>query len=300
MNKERSKKIAGWAAITVSTILSCFWSFWGIVENFHEGWYSRSFWNNTAMMFAQYLLVPVLFIAMSLISLRWQRVGGIIHVILGIFLYNFFGGTPVTFLFIMIPFIGIGIAYYFSNVSNKRVAYIMLIGLPLLIILGFGTFHAIRVSNRFNDNHFEARLIKGNGVELIWAPAGPGWPDNGVSWNDAKRICSYLREDGKSLSDSVQNIWRLPTLDEAVRSMVYHGNNAGGTYKSSTKQAEYKDQPDKESPLWNMYSKVIYWWTSDEMNEKQAYIAVYNGSIWPRMKESRFGYLGFRAVKNIK
>ncbi len=300
MTKEGIKKITGWAAISVSTFFSCFWAFWGISENFHEGWYFRNFGDNVAMMFGQYLLIPIVFIIMSVIAIRWQKAGGIIHIIIGIFLYNFFGGMPAAFLFIMIPFIGIGLTYYFGSIPSKRYAYIMLIALPLLIILCFGTYHAIRISNRYNDNNLNARLINGNGVELVWAPAGPGWPDNGITWHDAKRICLYLNEDGKTLSDSVKNIWRLPTLDEAVRSMVYRGNCAGGTFNTTTKKAVYNNQPDKESPLWNMYSRVIYWWTADEANEKQAYIVVYNGGVWLRDKSYKLGYLGFRAVKNNK
>jgi hypothetical protein len=44
---------------------------------------------------------------------------------------------------------------------------------------------------------------------------------------------------------------------------------------------------------------VIYWWTDTEVDAKQAYIIVYNGSVWPRDKRIRPGYLGFRAVKAI-
>lgn len=34
-----------------------------------------------------------------------------------------------------------------------------------------------------------------------------------------------------------------------------------------------------------------------ELNEKQALIIVYDGKAWPRPKDFRPGYLGFRAVK---
>jgi len=298
--KEKTKVIFGWIAIAISVFFSSFWAFWGIVENFHEGWYFRSIWSNILLMFGQYLLVPIIFVIISLVTLRWQKIGGILHIILGIFFGYFFSGLNAAILFILIPFLGLGVIYYFSILPNKKIASAILIGIPLIIILGFGAFHGIRVANRFNDDNLNARIIKGNGVELMWAPAGPGWPEDGMPWEKAKSICAHLNEDGKTLSDSVKNIWRLPTVDEAVKSMVYHGNNAGGVFNTKTKTADYKNDPDKESPLWNMYSKVVYWWTSDEASDKLAYIVVYNGGVWPRTKTLNVGYLAFRAVKEIK
>jgi hypothetical protein len=163
--------------------------------------------------------------------------------------------------------------------------------------VGIGGFLAVRVSGRHNDNNFDARRIPGNGVELTWAPRGPGWPDNGTSWHEARRICAHLSEDGKTLSDKELNLWRLPTVEAAVRSQVRHGANAGGTWDARTARAAYREQPDKESPLWNLHLKTIYWWTATELNDKQAYIIVYNGGVWPRSKDLRVDYLNFRAVR---
>jgi 2',3'-cyclic-nucleotide 2'-phosphodiesterase (5'-nucleotidase family) len=66
-----------------------------------------------------------------------------------------------------------------------------------------------------------------------------------------------------------------------------------------SRTASYRQQPDKESPLWNIYSKVIYWWTASEVSDKQAYIVVYNGGVWARTKTMRPGYLTFRAVRAV-
>jgi hypothetical protein len=98
----------------------------------------------------------------------------------------------------------------------------------------------------------------------------------------------------------VVNIWRLPTVDEAVRSLVRHGHNAEGIWDMKEKRAYYKIQPDKESPLWNVHLKTIYWWTSTEADESKAYIVVYDGGIWPRTKTLKADYLNFRAVKEIE
>ena len=32
------RQIAGWISVSLSMVITCFWAFWGIVENFHEGW----------------------------------------------------------------------------------------------------------------------------------------------------------------------------------------------------------------------------------------------------------------------
>ena len=184
--------------------------------------------------------------------------------------------------------------------KKRKIAYLIVAGLPLLQIFGIGTFHYLRVINRYDDNNFNERLIKGNGIELVWAPQGPGWPDEGTTWSDAKNICAKLNEDGKTLNDSILKIWRLPTLNEAVRSMVHHGHNAGGVLDSISWKAAYTETPDKESPLWNLHLKTIYWWTSTEIDTKRAYIIVYDGGVWPRSKTLKAGYLNFRAVKGKK
>ncbi len=61
----------------------------------------------------------------------------------------------------------------------------------------------------------------------------------------------------------------------------------------------YKRTPDKESPLWDVHSKVIYYWTSETsiQDERKAYIIVYHGGVYEKMKIDRQGYLSFRAVK---
>ena len=146
------------------------------------------------------------------------------------------------------------------------------------------------------------RIVEGNGVTLAWAPRGPGWPDKGVSWKEAQRICRYLSEDGVTIMDEEQNIWRLPTVDEAVRSMMLHGENAGGIWDSVKEKAMYELTPDKETPLWDDHSKVIYYWTADTsiQDERQAYIIVYHGGIYDKRKIDCQSYLSFRAVKEIE
>jgi hypothetical protein len=141
------------------------------------------------------------------------------------------------------------------------------------------------------------RRIAGNGVNLVWAPDGPGWDSVGFDWFEAKRRCEYLSANGVTLAATRQRIWRLPTVDEAVRSMVYRGRNAGGQWDPVTRRASYRAMPDKEAPLWNRYSRVIYWWTADEVSQDRAYRVAYNGDVHVFAKSVRRGYFAARCVR---
>jgi len=79
--------------------------------------------------------------------------------------------------------------------------------------------------------------------------------------------------------------------------MARHGQNSGGAWDAEIAKATYRATPDKESPLWNVHSQVIYWWTATEVDEEHAYIIVYDGKVWPRAKQFSPAYLGFRCVK---
>ena len=95
----------------------------------------------------------------------------------------------------------------------------------------------LRVSQRIDDGNLQARLVPGNGVNLIWAPDGPGWPRTGADWYEAQQVCQHLGEDGLTLAPTPQDVWRLPTVDEAVRSMALHGQNSGGVWDAETASA---------------------------------------------------------------
>jgi len=300
MMKKRSRKrqIVGWIAVGLSTIITCTWAFWGIVENFHEGWYFESLWANLGMMFIQYLSPMLIFMGVTLLSISWPRFGGGLHGLIALLAIWFFKAfsNSATFL-IILPLIGLGAMYWFGRSNPRKVAVSLVVGLPMLTLIISGISPAVRVSQRVNDGNLQARLVPGNGVELTWAPDGPGWPRDGSNWDEARQACQYLSEDGLTLETSSQDIWRLPTVDEAVRSMALHGQNSNGEWNAETTEATYETPPDKETPLWNPYSQVIYWWTATEIDEERAYIIVYDGKVWPRSKQFGPEYLGFRCVR---
>jgi len=298
MTKDKKQSIMGWVAVGVSAVITCFWAFWGIIENFHEGWYFESLLSNLGLMFAQYLSPMLVFMVVTLVSIFWPRFGGGLHIffaLLAVWFFNAFSNAAI--FLIILPLIGLGLLYWNGCLEPKKLAVSVSIGLPLLTLIIAGVEPVIRVSQRINDGNLNARLVHGNEVDLTWAPDGPGWPHVGGNWFEAKQTCQYLSEDGLTVSSTPQNIWRLPTVDEAVRSMSRHGQNSGGVWDAETGDATYEITPDKESPHWNVYSQVIYWWTATDVDEEHAYIIVYDGKVSPRDKQVNLAYLGFRCIK---
>jgi hypothetical protein len=291
------RQFLGWSGVVGSTLAACFWAFWGIIENFHEGWYSSSFLMNLGLMMVQYLLAMTLFTVAALVAIRWPRIGGGLHVTAALWAAWFFHGAQpiVLYPFIVAPLTATGIAYWLGRPRPRRWAVAVVCGFPLITLLVCGAEPAYRVAGRLDDGNLSARRVAGNGVELIWAPEGPGWPRDGVTWEEAARRCRYLTEDGLALANVPQHFWRLPTVEEAVRSMQRHGRNCGGAWDAVHRRSSYKRTPDKESPLWDVHSKVIYWWTATEISDREALIIVYDGKIWPRPKRA---HCGFRAVKD--
>jgi len=299
MKQDKRRQVLGWIAVSISTIVTSFWAVWGILENFHEGWYSTSWLANVGLMFLQYLSPMVIFMAVTLVSIFWPRLGGVLHLLIAVFAVWFFQmfSNPALFLLIA-PLVGLGALYWFGRPQPRKLAVALAIGLPILILVIAGIKPVLRVSQRVDDGNLQARQVQGNDVQLIWAPDGPGWPRSGANWHEANKICDQLSADGNFLESAPQGTWRLPTVEEAVRSMALHGKNSGGIWDAETEQAVYDQQPDKESPLWNIHSQVIYWWTATEIDEQRAYIIVYDGKVWPRSKQINPDYLGFRCVKS--
>ncbi|MFA6239766.1 MAG: hypothetical protein WC655_02480, partial [Candidatus Hydrogenedentales bacterium] len=74
-----SRKIIGWTAVLVSTSVACYWSVWGSIETFHEGWYYDSLLKNIALSLGQYMLPSLVFIITACIAIRWPRIGAFLH-----------------------------------------------------------------------------------------------------------------------------------------------------------------------------------------------------------------------------
>jgi len=301
MSASSPRRITGWIAVAISTIVTGFWAFWGIVENFYEGWYWHSLRQNVELMLGQYLLVMFVMLSLTLLAIWLPHVGALAHVVAGFFALHFFRGSSLKVLLPLItgPLVVLGLLYWYGRAEPRRLATKLLIGLTAATLVVCGAYPAWIVARRVDDGDRGARIVRAGAVTLEWAPAGPGWPDSGVTWNEAVRRCRYLNEDGETLADSPQDIWRLPTIEEAVASQSLHLSPAGGVWNPVARTATYQHTPDKEPPLWNPYSQIIYSWTSTSVDDRTAYYISYNGHVIPAQKRFGWGYLGFRAVREV-
>ncbi len=310
--------ISGWIAVGISTMISSLWAFWGAFESFHEGWYFKSLGQNLICT-ARYLTLMFIFTALSVIALRWPRAGGILYELFGVGFCVWIlmtrkvlnVGVILSFVPVLVPPLFLGILFWVGRPNPLSLAYKICILVPLGVAAAFAAEPVIRIAGRIDDGHRGPRLVTGNNVELIWAPSGPGWPDpdprdktwlrewRGPTWEEAQGICRHLTADGKSVADTEQNIWRLPAVDEVVRSMTRHGKNCGGVWDAAKRRASYTKKPDKESPLWNPHSVIIYWWTSSELGTRRAYSVDFNGNVYIRDKKSHLGSQAFRAVRDV-
>jgi hypothetical protein len=292
------------------------WAFFGSFESFHEGWYFQSLGQNLVCT-AKYLTLMLIFLVLSVIPLRWPRVGGSLYelFVIGFCIWIYMTRTVLNvsvvlgLLPVTLPPLLLGILFWVGRPTRVSLAYKISILLPLVVAVGFGIEPVTRIAGRIDDGNRGLRIVEGNGVKLIWAPEGPGWPSpdpndriwvtqwRGPTWEEAQKVCRYLTADGKSIASTPQDIWRLPTAEEVVRSMTRHGTNCGGVWDPINARASYTTKPDKESPLWNPYSVIIYWWTSSEQNSRRTYSIDFNGNVYDRNKESTLGSQGFRAVK---
>jgi len=300
-------RLCGWFAVTLSVLAACFWAFWGTLENFHEGWWHARLGDNLLLTGA-YLGPATAVVVLALLAVRWPRVGGAIHVLLGLALLAWWwgqmrGASLIHHLTHMVTVtseavVALGILYVFGRARPRRLAMILLVALPALVAVACAIEPVWRISQRSGKAVDSSVVVRGNGVELLWAPPGPGWPKKGnVDFAEAQRIVAHLTADGQSCAETPQNIWRLPTVAEVVGSLTRRGHNAGGRWDAAAGTATYTVMPDKEPPLWHMDSPVIYWWTSSSVGSR-VYIVVFNGRVSPRTPAGT-GSTAFRAVREV-
>jgi hypothetical protein len=294
---DRRRAIAGGVALVLSIALSIFWAFWGSIENFHEGWYFADLAKNLRLMFVQYL--PWMFVPMvaGLIALWRPVAGGLVHAALATAAFWLFGLRLGGWM-IAAPLVTVGLLYVYAGRLRLKWAPHALIAVPIATAFVSGAYPAWVVLTRPSVVDLSMQKIAGSGVDLVWAPAGPGWDNVGLTWFDAQRRCEYLAADGLTLARTPQRIWHLPTTDEVVRTMRWRGANAGGSWDARGRRANYRRTPDKEAPLWNPRSQIIYWWTADEADADRAYRIAYNGQVFPIRKSARQNYLACRCAKS--
>jgi hypothetical protein len=350
-------KLPGYAATALVILVTGLWTLWSVAELYYEGWWGP--WDKRV----PYLVPALCCLALSLLAITWPRVGGWLLVgIGGAFTLWWWGmraragvltprivlGTfPVSGLLVVTGVLFLVEGRYRRRLRSqgwtpdkrrlhRYLRQLLAVGVPVLVALAVSAYWAPVLLTRDDDGHRGARLIEGNGLTLVWAPAGPGWsrgvdpgagdrqplPPPSVSWNDiafyglepvgfgpkpggegrdatgeemeSTGLCRYLSEDGLTLMHERQGIWRMPSADEIVRSLVSDGQNAGCTWDGVSMKARCRVTPDKETPLWVPGWSPIYYWSADEYDQHEAYYVSYHGSIISYQSKSwgnpRHGY----------
>ncbi|MBN1312023.1 MAG: DoxX family protein [Anaerolineae bacterium] len=343
------RTLPGWLAVGFVIFVTSGWTFWGIAELYYEGW---------GLPFPEplaYLIPAAVCFLFTILALRWPRLGGWILILCGGLFTAWWwnlsarraGGLTWQIALSLFPVSGLLIisgGLFLIEGRRRRqlhadgetphtswirrnLSYLIALGIPLLIVIGVSAFQLPVVLGRYDDGDYEARLIEGNDVALIWAPAGPGWnwrqewggfpswaslarygkPPIGLDGKrdipalandmDKTSLCTYLTADGLSLAETPQNLWRMPTVDELARSLGRDGQNAGCIWDGEEEQLSCAVTPDKDMPLWNPSSPPIYYWAADELNAKDAYYVSYNG--WVNTQPKTFGNPrhGYRCVR---
>ncbi len=287
------RRVVGWTAVGISILFSTLWALWGAIEAFHEGWYERS-WGANVLGALAYLQPMLSVLLPAMVAVLWRRVGSALHLASAAFVtwrFELYNRDPANVsAFFLVPLGVLAGLYLYGRVEPRKWALRILVGLPLVTVVVSGAYPGWLAVNRYDDGNYGLRIIQGNGVRLAWAPQGPGWPEEVATWDQARNACDHLSRDGLRREAVPLHLWRLPTVEESVRSAVRRGRNAGGTWDSRSDRTTYRVQPNKDTPLWSRYSAAIYRWTATEANASRAYRFIWAGFVNPLPKKTRIHY----------
>ena len=191
-----NERIPGWIASIATIIITSLWCYWSIGEMYHEGW------GGAFYVPLIYLIPGTAFLILTLLVLRWPRVGGwLIIVFGGLFTISFLDfsfvdgkltiGRDLAGFMVSGPLVFLGVLFLVEARNRKRriakgwvphpkwwrrnIWYLLAVGPPTLILIGWSIHSLPIVLTRIDDGGRGTRVIEGNSVKLIWAPEGPGW-----------------------------------------------------------------------------------------------------------------------------
>jgi hypothetical protein len=213
------QKLPGYIANGLLSLATCLWTFWGFGEMYYEGWWGQ--WTNRL----PYLIPMIVCWVFSLLALTWPQLGGwIIFLVGGVFtawrwvlqarrvgltLAWVLGWFPISTIFVII-----GILFLLDDRYRRQqrelsrqspdqwwrryLRYLAVYIPSCLVALGVTALFIPLLLSRYDDGDRGAWRMKGNGVNLIWAPVGPGWsegigpsqkagellPGENLSWNE--------------------------------------------------------------------------------------------------------------------
>ncbi|PWH15734.1 MAG: hypothetical protein DDG60_05285 [Anaerolineae bacterium] len=340
--KSFTPRLPGCLAAALMTLTTCLWTFWGISELYYEGW---------GLPFPQplaYLVPAALCLALSLLTLRQPRTGGWVLLLGGAaftllwwgLAWRRLGAPKPAALLGMIPVSALlcvtgGLflleARYRARTGatgvGGRTSLLLAGGLPLLVVLTVTVSELPPLLHRHDDGMRGPRRITAPGVDLLWAPQGPGWnwkqpwggypswnalalygkPPLGLEpkneWNAQFRdmqttgLCAYLSADGLTLLETPQFVWRMPTVEELLRSLTRDGHSANCRWNGNLGPAPCAILPDKETPLWDPAAPPVYYWAAEEFDSEQAYFVNYRGVVNIQPKDFGNPRHGYRCVR---
>jgi hypothetical protein len=331
------QKLPGYLATGLLALATLLWTFWGVGEMYYEGWWGA--WYNRL----PYLAPPAICVIFALVALTWPQLGGWSILMLGgaFTVWRWIGQAQLgllTWKWMLSWFPASGVlvivgALFLLESRYRRqrraegwappehwllrnLRSVVALAPSLLTTIAVTAYFAPLLLTRYDSGDRSAQRIVGNGVTLVWAPAGPGWnwrpwgaQGRYLSWDDialygapplgihvepkwerrghhatqadmsAAGLCRYLSEDGTMLMSEPQGVWRMPTTGEVVRSLVGHGESAGCTWDGMSAEAECREQPNKNTPLWAPDEAPIYYWTTDEYDRESAWYVPYTGGL---------------------
>jgi hypothetical protein len=330
-------RLPGYLAAGLLAIATLLWTFWGVGEMYYEGWWGA--WYNRL----PYLVPPAICVGFALVALTRPRLGGWIILLLGgaFTLWRWIlqaqaGLLTWQWAISWVPASGVLVIvgalfllegrYRWQRRTmgwtplvlrpHRHLRYVVVLAPSLLAAIVLTIYFAPFLLTRYDSGDRGAQHIEGNGLNLVWAPEGPGWNwrpwgDQGrwLSWDDialygapplgiqiepkwvrrgnhasqadmaATGLCRHLSEDGTQLIPEPQNVWHLPTTDEVVRSLVRRGRSADCTWDGASTEAACARQPNKDAPLWAPDQAAIYYWTADEYDVDSAWYVPYTGGL---------------------
>ena len=346
MLKKVLKKLPGWIGTGLITFLNGIWLFWGLGEAFYEGW------GVPETPWFLFLSIGAAAMIFSILAIRFPYVGGGILMIAGAAfavwwlipgIQNGFYTLAVVLERLLLSggFTLVGLLFILDakfNPLNKgqeehwilrNLRLIITIGIPLLVVIIVASVNLPIVLTRVDDGIRTARLIVGNGVDLIWAPQGPGWnwkqdfggypswdsiafyglqpigfdvgkrDDQHATEEDMRRtgLCAFLDEEGSILLGEPQYIWHMPTVEEITHTLSRHNQNAGCVWQGHIGRLDCQLRPDKETPLWAPDDPPVYYWAANDSDEKNAYYVSYTGFVSDQPKDWGNPRHGYRCVK---
>ena len=155
VSRMKGARAIGWVAVTLVTLVSGFWAFWGVNEAFHEGWSKPHLWMRLLQVLAYLSPVTVLCV-LTVLGIRWPRLGRRCLfwrqsslrrlIIWDDARFDAFITATLT----AVPAL-VGLLFLVGRPTPKRAAYAVSVGIPLLMVVGFGAEPIVRVNSRFDD-----------------------------------------------------------------------------------------------------------------------------------------------------